>query len=343
MNNMIDPENKGVDGLTCTTDEDLAIKVRALTKKYGKDVFALNGLNFSVQKGEIYGFLGPNGAGKSTAVKVMTTLSRPSQGEVQLYNVDAIHYPEEARKLFGYVAQQSAVDGESTGRENLMLQGRLYGLRGSILSERVVQLLERFDLMDAADRLSKTYSGGMQRKLDLAMGLIHHPKILFLDEPTTGLDPEARASLWDTIHHLSKEDGLTVLLTTHYLEEADQLCDRLAIIDKGKVIVQGTPEALKGEMHGDVVHIETMEAISEFQAKDMLQGISDLHEIIVDGLSVYVRTNQGAEQLPALMSILKAENIKVRAATISRPSLDDVYLRYTGHVFAETEEREVSR
>lgn len=316
-------------------DRGSFIEVNALTKKYGQNVLALDGLTFSVQKGEIFGLLGPNGAGKSTAVKVITTLSRLDSGEVRLSGVDVTRYPKEARKLFGCVAQRSGVDGDSTGRENLMLQGRLYGLRGYSLQERVAQLLDRFDLTDVADRLSNTYSGGMQRKLDLAMGLIHFPHILFLDEPTTGLDPEARATLWEIIKRLANEEGLTVLLTTHYLEEADHLCDRLAIIDQGKVVVEGKPEALKGELQGDIVHIEAVESVSESQVREILQDIPNLHEIIVEDQSLYVRTNHGAEAMPVLMSTLEAAGMKVQAATITRPSLDDVYLRYAGHTFAE--------
>ncbi len=320
------------------SDKSLAIEVQALTKRYNPDVLALNGLTFSINRGEIFGLIGPNGAGKSTAVKIMTTLSRPSQGKIRLYNIDATQYPKKARHLFGYVAQQSGVDGESTGRENLMLQGRLYGLRGLRLRERVGQLLTQFNLIEAADRLTKTYSGGMQRKLDLAMGLIHRPQLLFLDEPTTGLDPEARTSLWKMIHHLAEEEGLTVLLTTHYLEEADQLCNRMAIIDQGKVVKQGTAGELKAELNGDVVHMEITETITESRATTILQDISGLDEIIVEASTLYVRTNRGAEQLPTLINAIKSANIEVQSATISRPSLDDVYLRHTGRIFAENEE-----
>lgn len=339
MNHVIESQNKMIHH--SGPEKGVAIEVRALIKKYNQEVLALDGLTFSVQKGEVFGLLGPNGAGKSTAVKVLTTLSRPNQGEVRLLDVDIIHHPKKARKLFGYVAQHSGVDGDSTGRENLMLQGRLYGLRGLLLKERVTQLLEQFNLNDAADRLSKTYSGGMQRKLDLAMGLIHRPQILFLDEPTTGLDPEARTALWEIIRHLSREDGLTVLLTTHYLEEADQLCDRLAIIDQGKIVVKGTTEELKEELNGDMVQMELTETISESRAKEILQDIPALHEIIVNELLLYVHTNHGAEQLPVLIKTLESANVNVRTATISRPSLDDVYLRHTGRVFAEKEQKEV--
>lgn len=325
---------------TFTSDQSSTIEVNGLTKKYEPHVLALDGLTFSVQKGEIFGVLGPNGAGKSTAVKVMTTLSRPDRGEVRLSGMDVTRHPKEARKLFGCVSQRSGVDGGSTGRENLMLQGRLYGLRWPLLQERVAELLDRFDLTVVADRLSNTFSGGMQRKLDLAMGLIHGPHILFLDEPTTGLDPEARANLWEIINRLANEERLTVVLTTHYLEEADQLCDRLAIIDRGKVVVEGTAEGLKGELEGDMVYIEAAEFVSESQAREILQDIPNLHEIIAEDQSLYVRTNCGAETIPMLMSTLEAAGMKVQAAKISRPSLDDVYLRYTGRTFAEVEKEE---
>jgi ABC-2 type transport system ATP-binding protein len=203
------------------------IEARDLTKTY-KDVRALDGLGFAVEAGTVFGLLGPNGAGKSTTVKILTTLTRPDGGQASVAGVDVLRHPDRARRAIGLVAQRSGVDLEATGRENLTLQGQVYGLRGAELRGRVGELLERFGLAEAADRVARGYSGGMQRRLDIAMGLIHRPRVLFLDEPTTGLDPEVRADMWAEIAHLSGAEGLTILLTTHYLEEADRLAGRLA-------------------------------------------------------------------------------------------------------------------
>lgn len=316
------------------------IEVCGLTKKY-KNVLALDGLSFSVKRGGIFGLLGPNGAGKSSAVKIMTTLAQPDGGTVKLFGVDVVKEPTEVRKMVGYVAQQSAVDGDFSSIENLMLQGRLYGLKGSQLKMRVSEMIDRFELSQFADRLSRTYSGGMKRKLDLAMGLIHRPKILFLDEPTTGLDPEARASLWKTIQQLAREDGLTVLLTTHYLEEADQLSDQLAIMEQGKVIVEGTAESLKGQLEGDTLQVEMKEGGAEDAVK-VLEKIECIQDVLGEGASLYLRCANGSEAMPIVMSTLEKTGIYVNSATISRPSLDDVYLRYTGRTFHDAQKKEVS-
>ncbi|WP_096189836.1 ATP-binding cassette domain-containing protein [Evansella halocellulosilytica] len=315
------------------------IEVCGLTKKY-KNVLALDGLSFSVKRGEVFGLLGPNGAGKSSAVKIMTTLAQPDGGTVTLFGVDVVKEPTEVRKMVGYVAQQSAVDGDFSAIENLMLQGRLYGLKGSQLKMRVSEMIDRFELSQFANRLSRTYSGGMKRKLDLAMGLIHRPKILFLDEPTTGLDPEARASLWKTIQQLAREDGLTVLLTTHYLEEADQLSDQLAIMEQGKVIVEGTAESLKGQLEGDTLQVEMKEGGAEDAVK-VLEKIECIQEVLGEGASLYLRCANGSEAMPIVMSTLEKTGIYVNSATISRPSLDDVYLRYTGRTFHDAQKKEV--
>jgi ABC-2 type transport system ATP-binding protein len=220
------------------TTTGAAIQARDLTKTYGKDVRALDGLGFSVGAGTVFGLLGPNGAGKSTTVKVLTTLSLPDSGSARVAGVDVLAEPDRVRRSIGLVGQRSGVDLEATGRENLTLQGQVYGLRGAELRSRVGELLERFGLAEAADRVARGYSGGMQRRLDIAMGLIHRPRVLFLDEPTTGLDPEVRAGMWAEIAHLSAAEGLTILLTTHYLEEADRLAGRLAIVDRGRVVAE---------------------------------------------------------------------------------------------------------
>ena len=221
------------------------IEAVGLEKTYPPETKALDGLSISVPAGTIFGLLGPNGAGKSTTVKILTTLSAPDAGSAHVGGFDVITEPQHVRSVIGVVGQSSGVDQEATGRENLELQGQLYGVRGRKLDERVDELLERFGLADAADRIAKGYSGGMKRRLGITMGLVHRPRVLFLDEPTTGLDPEVRAAMWNEIRELAEGERMTILLTTHYLEEADQLAQSLAIVDRGKVVAAGTPEELK--------------------------------------------------------------------------------------------------
>jgi ABC-2 type transport system ATP-binding protein len=237
------------------------------------------------------------------------------------------------------VSQRSGADPTMTGRDNLLLQGRLYGLRGATLTRRVDELLERFDLAGAARRKVRTYSGGMQRRLDVALGLVHRPRVLFLDEPTTGLDPEARAAMWEEIDRLAR-DGLTILLTTHYLEEADRLADRLAIVDRGRVVATGTPDELKGELSGDAVHIElhsTLDAAAARAARAALDAIPGVREVTLDGQRLSARTDDAATAVPTALARLTAAGVPVATVTAARPSLDDVYLRYAGRRFAEAD------
>jgi ABC-2 type transport system ATP-binding protein len=313
-----------------------AIVARDLVKTYPKGTRALDGLTFSVRRGAVFGLLGPNGAGKSTAIKILTSLSRPDSGSAMVAGIDVLANPQAVRRAIGCVAQRSSVDMPSTGRENLTLQGQLYDLAGQDLKSRASELLERFHLTEAADRVARTYSGGMQRKLDIAMGLIHRPQVLFLDEPTTGLDPEARADMWNEIARLSKE-GLTILLTTHYLEEADRLAERLAIIDRGRVVVEGTPEDLKAELKGDSVSIDLFEAADEATVRRAADRTGQVTQVIVDGKTVHARVDHGASALPALLGALESEGVKAESVRLSRPSLDDVYLRYTGRTFEQAE------
>jgi ABC-2 type transport system ATP-binding protein len=231
-----------------------AIEAQGLAKTYPGGVRALDGLSLTVGEGAVFGLLGPNGAGKSTAVKILTTLAQPDEGEARVAGLDVRAEPAEVREAIGVVSQGSGLDVQATARENLRLQGHVHGLGGRDLEQRSEALLERFGLADAADRLVRTFSGGMQRRLDIALALVHRPRVLFLDEPTTGLDPEVRADMWEEIARLTGE-GLTVLLTTHYLEEADRLAAHLAIVDRGRVVAEGTPDELKRELRGDAVHV----------------------------------------------------------------------------------------
>ncbi|MFL5792889.1 MAG: ATP-binding cassette domain-containing protein [Actinomycetes bacterium] len=318
-----------------------AIEARELTKTYGGGVRALDGLGFTVETGTVFGLLGPNGAGKSTTVKILTTLSRPDSGQASVAGVDVLAQPERVRRAIGLVAQRSGVDLEATGRENLTLQGQVYGLRGAELRGRVGDLLGRFGLAEAADRVARGYSGGMQRRLDIAMGLIHRPRVLFLDEPTTGLDPEVRADMWAEIAHLAAE-GLTILLTTHYLEEADRLAGRLAIVDRGRVVAEGSPNELKGELRGDAIHVELGDPEPDGRAHAALDRVPGVWEVTIEGRSLRARTQDGSAAVPAVLQALEAGGVRVASVTIARPSLDDVYLRHTGRSFAKVAE-EVSR
>jgi ABC-2 type transport system ATP-binding protein len=317
-----------------------AVEARQLVKTYPGDVTALGGLDITVGQGTVFGLLGPNGAGKSTAVKILTTLARPDSGTATVAGHDVLRHPDRVRRAIGVVAQSSGADPAATGRENLRLQGRLYGLRGADLDRRVDGLLERFTLTDAARRPVKGYSGGMRRRLDVALGLVHRPEVLFLDEPTTGLDPEARTAMWDEIARLAGDEGLTVLLTTHYLEEADRLAERVAIVDRGRVVVEGTPDGLKGELRGDAVHVELREEVGEAGRtllEGVLGGLPGVHQVLSDGRRVSVRADDGGAAVPALLGALERAGVEVAAATVARPSLDDVYLRHAGRRYSEAE------
>ncbi len=298
---------------------------------------ALDGLSFKARRGTIFALLGPNGAGKSTAVKVLTTLTQPDEGRAAVAALDVVEQPDKVRRTIGVVSQGTGVDIQATGRENLRLQGQLYGMRGRPLEERASQLLERFGLAEAADRIARGYSGGMRRRLDIAMALVHDPQVLFLDEPTTGLDPEVRADMWEQIAALAANQDKTVLLTTHYLEEADQLAAHLSIVDRGKVVAEGTPEELKSELRGDAIHVELVEVVTNGTVHDALNEIVGVREVAVDGRALRARAEDGGRAVPAVLQALEAHGIAVAAVRVARPSLDDVYLRYTGRTFQEAE------
>jgi ABC-2 type transport system ATP-binding protein len=322
---------------TNSSEQTPAIEARNLVKTYRGDVRAVDDLSFAVQPGTIFGLLGPNGAGKSTTVKILTTLSRPDSGEARITGIDVLREPDRVRHVIGCVAQRSGVDLEATARENLTLQGRVYGLGGAELKSRVAELLERFGLTTAADRVASGYSGGMQRRLDIAMGLIHRPRVLFLDEPTTGLDPEVRADTWREISRLATEEGLTILLTTHYLEEADHLAQNLAIVDHGRIVARGTPDQLKGELHGDAIQIELSEISDSGSVQNAIERLGIVRELMVEGRTVRARVDSSATAIPAVLAALDGAGLPVASVLVSRPSLDDVYLRHTGRSFSEAD------
>ncbi|WP_180539054.1 ATP-binding cassette domain-containing protein [Nevskia soli] len=316
---------------------DASIRAEGLVKTYPNGVQALNGLSFSVASGSVYALLGPNGAGKSTTVKILTTLSRANSGSATVAGIDVMRNPSAVRNVIGCVAQKSGVDANATGRENLRLQGRFYGLGGAALEDRITELLARFRLSEAADKIVRTFSGGMQRKLDIALGLIHQPAVLFLDEPTTGLDPEARAELWEEISRLSGQIGITILLTTHYLEEADRLAQLVGIVDRGRLVAEGTPEGLKSELRGDAVHVEFAQIEDESRVHAALAGVDGIAEIALEGAGVRARAQHGASAAPGVLAALDRAGIKAMSVRIARPSLDDVYLKHTGRSLRDAE------
>ncbi|HUA03600.1 MAG TPA: ATP-binding cassette domain-containing protein [Solirubrobacteraceae bacterium] len=323
---------------------EYAIEADGLVKSYPKGVTALDGLSFGVAPGTVFALLGPNGAGKSTAVKILTTLAKPDAGAATVAGVDVIANPDRVRRAIGVVAQGSAVDIQATGRENLRLQGQIHGIRGRAVEDRAQELLERFGLADAADRVARGYSGGMQRRLDIAMALVHDPAVLFLDEPTTGLDPEVRADMWAEISLLAAERGKTVLLTTHYLEEADQLAQRIAIVDRGQVVAEGTPEELKRELRGDAIHVD-LEREYNGTASGAVTDLAGVRDVVVVGRTLRARADDGGRAVPLVLGALESAGVEVSSVRVARPSLDDVYLKYTGRTFdaADAEASEVNR
>ncbi len=312
------------------------IETHELTKVFPGNVRAVDGIDFEVQEGEIFGFLGPNGAGKTTTIKMLNTLLRPTSGTATVAGFDIERNPAEVRLNIGYVAQDIGVDEHGTGTENLALYGHFYRLDGKTIKQRIKDLFELVDLSGYEDRMVSTYSGGMRKRLDIAMGLIHQPKIVFLDEPTTGLDPQTRANMWDYIRDLSRRIGITIFLTTHYMEEADQLADRIAIIDLGKIIAMGTPTDLKQSIGGDVVTLSPCDK-GEAECQEFMERtesiLSDQPFVTrvqaTDGdLAVYVKKGESAA--PNIMRLLANAGVEVETLSVSRPSLDDVFLKYTG-------------
>jgi ABC-2 type transport system ATP-binding protein len=314
----------------------IAIEAEGLTKEYPGGVKALDDLSFSVEVGTVFGLLGPNGAGKSTTVKILTTLARPDRGSAKVTGLDVLREPARVRDEIGVVSQAGGLDRQATGRENLRLQGHMFGMGGAELERRVTELLDQFALGEAADRLARTYSGGMARRLDIALGLVHRPKVLFLDEPTTGLDPEVRAEMWEEIGRLAGT-GMTVLLTTHYMEEADQLAAQLAIVDRGRIVAQGSPDGLKRELRGDTIRVELGEDRDEGQIFGALSTVPGLGELMIEERALHARAEDGARSVPVILTALEGASIGVASVTVARPSLDDVYLHFAGRSFDTVE------
>jgi ABC-2 type transport system ATP-binding protein len=315
-----------------------AIEAIELVKTYKGGVTALAGVSFNVESGTVFGLLGPNGAGKSTTVKILTTLSTPNSGTALVGGVDVARHPERVRRLIGAVAQESGSIAALTGRQNLRLQGDLQGMSTTELSRRSEQLLDTFGLTDAADRTAKTYSGGMRRRLDIAIALVHQPEVLFLDEPTTGLDPEARADTWRALNELAARQQLTILLTTHYLEEADQFASQLAIIDRGQIVAEGAPNELKAALRGDSVVVEMGDHQGAGIGERALLQLTDVGSVALDGTTLRARVPDGARLLPSMLAALDGAGVRAESVAVSRPSLDDVYLHFAGRSFHSAQE-----
>ncbi|HMK95125.1 MAG TPA: ATP-binding cassette domain-containing protein [Candidatus Limnocylindrales bacterium] len=309
------------------------ISVENLVEVYSDGTKALNGISFKVKEGEFFGFLGPNGAGKSTAIKVLTTLLKKTSGRVSVAGYDLDKSPKEIRKLIGVVNQETVVDVDLTGKENLRLQGRLEQMHGSALESRVEELLKMVQLEEFADKEAGRYSGGMKKRLDLASALIHKPKLLFLDEPTTGLDPQSRASIWDYLETLNREEGITIFLTTQYLEEADRLCRQLCIIDHGKIVTDGSPAELKQAIGHDTITLllkNPRDAALRTETKRVLQEIDGVADVTDSDGGIVVHAKNGDQIITDVVAILDRNNLRAASLSMSSPTLDDVFLHYTG-------------
>jgi ABC-2 type transport system ATP-binding protein len=310
--------------------------LRRIFKSGKRIVEAVAKVDLAVRTGEIFGFLGPNGAGKTTTLRMLATLLAPSGGTARVAGCDLLTQQDKVRERIGYVGQAGGADREITGRRELVFQGRLYGMGADAAGRRAAELIEKLELESCADRKVGTYSGGQKRRLDIGLGLVHDPQLLFLDEPTTGLDPQSRARVWDEVQHMH-ERGITVFLTTHYLDEADALCDRIAIIDYGKIVAEGTPEELKRAVAGDVVTL-SVAGDRQTAALDLLKAQSFVREATTDDGMVRLYVDRGEVAMPAILRLLDSSAMQLRTMELHRPSLDDVFLRQTGRSLREIKE-----
>lgn len=323
------------------------IETQGLTKTFssrgGKGqasrvVEAVKGVDMQVRQGEIFGFLGPNGAGKSTTMRMLATLLTPTNGRAMVCGYDLAREPERVREKIGYVGQAGGSEESLTGSENLLLQAQLYRMSYTMAQQRADALIQKLELAPFANRLVKTYSGGQRRRLDLAMGMVHQPTLLFLDEPTTGLDPQSRARLWEEVRRLRAE-GTTIFITTHYLDEADALCDRLAIIDGGKIVCEGAPNELKRQIGGDVIALGFDSAAHDSErAENLLRAQSFIHDVRVTDHGLHLVVEGGDSALPNILRLLDGAGLYIQTVSLARPSLDDVFLRLTGRSLRETPE-----
>ncbi len=307
------------------------IETRDLTRKYG-NLVAVDKLNINVHHGEIFGLLGPNGAGKTTTISMLCTILRPTSGSATVNGFDIVKQPAQVRKSIGIVFQEPSIDDRLTGRENMVMHANLYGVPKNVWKDRVPELLKMVELEDRADDLLRTYSGGMRRRLEIARGLLHYPRVLFLDEPTIGLDPQTREHIWRYISALSKDQDITIILTTHYMDEADLLCNRIAIIDFGKIVALDTPEQLKSQLGEETISIKTRDG--EKLSRTLTDsGLISGSDVVKDELKVKVKN--GSETLPRIVEVSANAGIRIDAITLHQPNLGDVFLRYTGRAIRE--------
>lgn len=320
--------------------EEFAINVKQISKSYGK-VDALKGIDLKVKTGSVMGLLGPNGAGKTTLVRILTTLLKPTSGDAYVLGFDVVRQARQLREHIGLAGQSAAVDDLLTGRENIRMAGRLYHMPRSYTKARTSELLEQFDLIDAADRPAKEYSGGMRRRLDLAASLVADPKMIFLDEPTTGLDPRSRLGMWDVIRDLVK-GGATVLLTTQYLEEADSLADEITVIDQGSIIAEGTASELKRQSGSEFIEVTIRDAEDAPKTASVLARFADSGEPEIDSeaLTATISVQDGASIIAEVIRSLDAENVTISNMAVRQPTLDDVFLALTGRTAEEAAKNE---
>jgi ABC-2 type transport system ATP-binding protein len=325
--------------------ENLIIETKGLRKTFisktrngKKELEAVRGVDLAVKKGEIFGFLGPNGAGKSTTQRMLSTLLPPTGGEAKILGYDLAKQQEQIRQNIGYVGQTGGTDPSATGFENLILQAQLYGLDIHTARKYAREFAERFQMGSFIERQASTYSGGQKRRLDVALGMIHHPKLLLLDEPTSGLDPQSRAFLWNEIKKL-KAEGITIFLSTQYMDEADKLCDTMAIIDDGKIIVKGTPTELKSAIGADTVVFGFHDGKTASSAENLLAEKIRAEKIQTTNNLVHLSIKDGERMMPELLRLLDSNNLEAQNITLSRPSLDDVFLKYTGRSLREDDKQ----
>ncbi len=306
------------------------IEIESLTRNFGK-VKAVDDISFNVEEGEIFGFLGPNGAGKSTTMMILTTLLKPTSGRALVAGFDVVSQAKKVRENIGYVQQEIAVDEYLTGRENLILEGRLNHIPSNLIDERIDQVLDLIELDGIQNETVDTYSGGMRKRLDLAGGLLHRPKVLFLDEPTVGLDIQTRRKIWDYIKKIHKEFNMTIFVSTHYMEEADKLCDRVGIIDYGKIQVIDSPQALKDKLGNEIITFKILEDVSKTDLLSELKAIQLVKDITTKDDQVTVFASKGTELIPMIFQITSNLQIKINSISLTQPTLDDVFISYTGH------------
>jgi ABC-2 type transport system ATP-binding protein len=310
-----------------------AITVKDLTKKFG-EFTAVNNLSFDIEKGEVFGLLGPNGAGKSTTMAMLSTMLKPSSGQAWVNGYDILRNEAEVRKSIGIVFQDPSLDEELTAYENMDFHARLYRIPKNERQKKITELLKLVELDEKKDNLVKTYSGGMRRRLEIARGLLHEPKVLFLDEPTLGLDPQTRNHLWDYIDRLNQEKGITIILTTHYMEEADKLCHRIAIIDKGQIIALDTSEKLKNDVGGDIITIVSSEKDNLYSVVRSLPGISNIE---VHDSSITIGLHNAEKHVAQIVNMASESGVPIDSISIHKPTLEDVFLHFTGRTIREEE------